>query len=188
MTIQIPTRLRTLMNLTDLIKTVTTENGFQHDLADFDDNGVSRSRVFRGRVLFGADDPLPMVAILENPHANLDAAESPRGSQVQGLPWDLLIQGFVEDDKENPTDPAHLLMADVKLVLVRERAKLQRQGTAPITAAGRTNPNLLGMNGVVDDIQIGGGVVRPPDETSAKAMFWLPVALQMVEDLSNPFA
>lgn len=186
MTDLIPTRLRTLFALTDLLKTITIENGYQHDMADSDDAGRTVQRVFRGRNSFGDGDPLPMLAILENPHANIDTVESPRGAQMVKGPWDLLVQGFVEDDKVNPTDPAHMLMADVKLCLVRERMKIQSRRMTPGQDPAVTS--LLGMSGVVDDIKIAGGVVRPPDETSAKAMFWLQVTLEMIEDISNPFA
>jgi hypothetical protein len=166
MTMQIPTRLRALIALTELLQAITVADGYQHDLA---------TSVFRGRVLFGSDDPLPMLAIVERPVEDLGGVESPRGSQVQRTLWDLLVQGFVRDDKANPSDPAHYLLADVKKRLAIERSE-------------RRQPNLLGMEGRVADMQIGAGVVRPPDDTSTMTMFWLPLTLELVEDLSNPFA
>jgi hypothetical protein len=190
MTAPVPTRLKTLIALTDLLKTITPDNGYQTDLSDFvDANSKTQSRVFRGRALFGEDDPLPMLAILENPHADLAGVVSPRGGAVTESSWELLIQAFVEDDLDNPTDPAHIIMADVKQCLATERMKIQRQGRDPLrNTSGIRNNDLLGMGGVVTDIKLAPGVVRPPDQTSAKAMFWLQVALVMAEDISKPFA
>ena len=42
---------------------VRISNGFQHDL---------QGRVFRGRSVFGQDDPLPMVSVLEAPRPDQD--------------------------------------------------------------------------------------------------------------------
>jgi hypothetical protein len=174
-----PTRLRVLVGLTNLLKTITPTNGYQSDLSDFDDDGLLKSRVFRGRNIFGDGDPLPMVSILEMPREP-GQDPTPPGAQISVGHWELMIQGFVLDDKENPTDPGHILMADVKLALVRERMK------RAYTPAMRTYA-LLGEK-CVTDISIAPGVVRPPDETSVKAMFWLVATIAMVEDLSNPFA
>lgn len=185
MTLQVPIRLRTLIGLTDVVKAITPANGFQSDLSDFvdpDDATVMRSRVFRGRNTFGQDDPIPMVCILENPHAEPGLHDSPRGAPVVVGPWELLLQGFVEDDKQNPSDPAHYLMADVKKALVQVRTQLQPR------SGGNLYPNLFGAGRGVTDMQIGSGVVRPPDEVSDKACFWLTLTLQMAEDLGNPFA
>jgi hypothetical protein len=179
MTSPYPTRLRTLMGLTTIIKSVRPANSYTNDLSDFsDDQGETQTRVFRGRNVFGQDDPIPMVCILENPHTEPTQHESPRGSTVVIGPWEILIQAFVKDDKVNPSDPAHMLMAEVKQALIRERR--QREG----------NPDysLLGMGRAVTDIVVGTGVVRPPDDVSDKACFWLMLTLHMAEDMENPFA
>src|SRR5690606_2171657 len=101
-------RLTTLMALSDFLASeITTANGYKHDLED---------RVWRGRNKFDKDDEVPALAILDNP----DPDRFPR---LAGGDWDyplgkedwvLLIQGWVPDDKMNPTDPAYELMADTR--------------------------------------------------------------------------
>ena len=147
--------------------------------------------VFRGRDGFGENDPLPMISILEPPlpiDQILPSATNPRSNGQ----WDLMIQGFVEDDKANPTDPAHWLLADVKKVLADEKARKLPN------SAGTPNPFCLGMPAVVggknigncvsEIAMIGPGVVRPPEiGVSNKAFFWLTLTLKIAEDISNPF-
>ena len=89
-------------------------------------------------------------------------------------PWELIVQGFALDDYDNPTDPAHLLLADVKKRLMLEKRKIgSRTGAFGVTE--------------IQDVKLGPGVVRPPDETSSKAYFWLALTIEMVEDALNPY-
>lgn len=159
----IPLRLRVLRALTDTIKTVTPANGYTHDLS---------SAVFRGRAVFGETDPVPMVSILEDPQQ--PPSDNTRGSAVSSE-WNLIVQGFAEDDFEHPTDPAHFLMAEVKKALALERNR-------------GDGYNIFALNDRVERMSIGAGVVRPPDEISAKAYFWLTLTVHLVEDLQNPYA
>lgn len=164
----VPLRLRILTALTASLKEISTANGYHTDFQE---------RVWRGRVVFGENDPLPLLSILEVP-IPLDQTPSPVDSEFSSGTWELMVQGFVEDDPENPTDPAHYAMADVKKRLARERRK----------ASNMTNEEgILGLGNFVTGLRIGTGVVRPPDEISAKAYFWLTIALDMVEDLADPY-
>ena len=160
-----PFRLRVMMALTAALEDINPVNGYQFDLT---------GKVFRGREIFGQDDPLPMVSILEAIEEQKQLPAPASGTETSG-PWELLVQGFVEDDYQNPTDPAHRLMAEVKKRLVQERVR-ERQY------------NILGMEGKVTDLKISHGVVRPPDEVSGKAYFWLRLTLVMVENLADPHA
>ena len=160
-----PFRLRVLKALTAALEEISPDNGYNFDLS---------GAVFRGRNIFGDDDPLPMVCILEAVDEEKQLP-SPVGSGMTAGPWDLLLQGFVEDDRYNPTDPAHHLLAEVKQRLVMERQK-QRP------------PNMLGMSGRVTDMAIGHGIVRPGgDDVSAKAYFWLRITLTVVDNLADPY-
>ena len=163
-----PIRLEVHKRLTDLLKTITPANGYTTDLA---------GNVYRGRLVFGAETPLPSVAILEVP-IPLDQLPSPSGTPVHKGPWELMIQGWVEDDRENPTDPAHYLMADVKQALAKEQRKVDYDG-------GPEN-GILGLGRNVTAMYIGQGVVRPPEEVSAKAYFWLTLTLDLVENMEQP--
>ena len=160
-----PFRLRVMKALTAALEEIGPAAGYQFDLS---------GKVFRGRDIFGDSDPLPMVSILEAIEEQAQITAPQAGPTSTG-PWELLIQGFVEDDFQNPTDPAHRLMAEVKKRLVQERIRDRQY-------------NILGMNGQVTDLKISHGVVRPPDEVSGKAYFWLRLTLVVVENLQDPYA
>jgi len=162
-----PFRLRLLKNLTAVLETVTVPGGV----------AIGPGHVFRGRNRYGENDLLPLISILESP-APLDPIPSPEGSADSTGPWELLIQGWTDDDKKHPTDPAHVLLAAVKTVLAAERKKV----------SPRNGNNALGMAGKVTKIEIGPGVVRPPDDVSDKAYFWLNIFVTMAEDLDDPYA
>ncbi len=168
-----PLRLRISKKLTSILEGVlfsypyaTEQGGPVVDLA-------MGGRVFRGRVIFGDSDPLPMLSILEAP-IPLDQVPSPPDSTASTGRWELLVQGFVDDDPLNPTDPAQWLMAQTKVALATERRKAR-------------DFNLFDMGKHVTNMWIGAGICRPPDEISAKAYFWLNVTLELVEDLADPF-
>lgn len=164
-----PFRLRVLEAITEQLQTIQRTAGpttgpYTYDLAD---------AVFRGRAAYGQNDPLPMVAILEDPK-ELDQEAVPINSDVGKGDWRLLIQGFIRDDSVHPTDPAYYLLADVKAAL--QTANIDR--------------NILGLGGkkpTITTLHIGSGVVRPPDDLSVVAYFWLPIRLCLVEDADNAF-
>ena len=163
-----PFRLRVLKALTETLEAISTANGYQHDL-----NG----KVFRGRAVFGNSDPLPMISILEAISPQSESGMAPTdGQQIEN--WELLIQGFVEDDEQNPTDPAYYLLADVKQCLSDARSMRD-----PATQAR----NILGMGNRVSELRFSQGVVRPADEVSDKAYFWLTLEIKAVEDHARPF-
>lgn len=166
-----PIRLRVLKALTAALEEITPDEGFEFDLT---------GAVFRGRLVYGSGDPLPMISILEPPIAP-DQLPQPQDGTYSTGEWELLIQGFLKDDKKNPTDPAHRLMAEVKM-------KLAEVKQAPETSryvGGESEP-ILGIPEVTR-LSIGAGVVRPPDEISEKAYFWLNITLALAEDLLKPY-
>lgn len=177
----VPFRLRVLQAITTTIKSVTPTNGYAHNLANFQVDGEPASRVFRGRDQFGFNDPRPMVSVLEHPRA-LDALLAPDSQPERVGEWDILIQGFVTDDPENPTDPAHLLVADVITALSKEGHR----------KTANRYPDILGLGHVmpcVTKMAIGSPVCRPADgEISDVAFFFLTVTLTMAENVEQPFA
>jgi len=178
-----PFRLRVLQALTDAIKGVTIDAGFKHDLGDYVDEGVTRERVFRGRDQFGFDDPRPMVSILEHPRA-LDALLAPDGDSQTIGPWEILIQGFVTDDPEHPTDPAHRLVADVIKALAIQAKRRAPDGSPDILGLGYQMPAVKDKG-----MKIGKPVCRPADgEISDVAFFFITLTLDLVEDVAEPFA
>lgn len=162
-----PFRLAVQKALTAALSEITIENGYSTDLG---------GNVFRGRLIYGATDPLPMVSILEEPIAE-ETDLAPSGGADRSA-YRLMVQGFVDDDPINPTDPAHWLLADVKKRLIALK-NTGREGGG-IFHFGAKAP-------MVDAVDFDGGVVRPPDgEVSAKAYFWCRVTLELVEDHENP--
>ncbi len=157
-------RLTILKAITTLLKQITVANGYQHDLAD---------SVWRGITVFGDGHPVPCVSILES--LNPDRDMKPAGnSQVrkQTDKWVLLIQGWVDDDSDNPTDPAHALMADVKKALAltwNEESEYYRLGK------------------LITETSIEPGTVRPPDDNSSKAYFYLRCIVTVSEVSSDPY-
>jgi hypothetical protein len=157
-----PFRLRVLQQLTKSLALIHPSRGFQCDLSN---------AVFRGRIEYGENDPLPMLSILEPPLPPDPIHTPQRGEEQIGM-WDLLLQGFVQDDPRNPTDPAHILLADVRKML---------------TLIRREDPNILGEEKGIREIHLGSPVVRPADEISSKAYFYLPIRLSIGENLADPY-
>lgn len=168
-------RLATLKALTSHLRgDVTLDNGYEFDLQ----NGV-----YRGRDLFDADDALPCVSILDNVNSDrfpVRAGNNDGGVGYDKSRWTILINGWVDDDHENPTDPAEQLMATVKQSLAKIISEPHPM------AAGTRHANYM-LGGLIAGMEIEPGTVRPPDQISAKAYFWMRVILSFVEDVSNPF-
>ncbi len=159
-----PFRLRVLKALTAVLEEITPANGYEFDLT---------GKVFRGRDTFGESDPLPLISILEAIEEQPQLSSPQAGRHSTG-PWELLLQGFVEDDFNNPTDPAHRLMAEVKKRLIKERTRNRGE-------------DIFGMDGKVEELRMSHGVVRPPDDISGKAYFWLRLTPVVVENLEDPY-
>jgi len=171
-----PFRLRVMMALCDRLKSITPANGYTHDLSDYtDDAGRPAERVFRGRDLFGANDPKPLLCVLEDPRVdppNGAATNSP--NQVNN--FRVLIQGFVRDDKHHPLDPAYRLSAEVIRCLAGAR-----ESRTSCLGFGARAPNVGAM-------MIGQPVHRPgSDEVSDTGYFLIGVTLVLNEILDKPY-
>lgn len=163
-----PFRLEVQKRLTALLSEITIANGYLVDVGE---------NVFRGRGVFGDETPTPCLSILEVP-IPLDQLPPPGDAPLAKGGWELVVQGWVKDDKKNPTDPAHVLMADVKKCLAAEMKKANWD---------QPEDGILGLGRWVTKLYIGAGVVRPPEEVSAKAYFWLTITLDLAEDLEHPY-
>ena len=151
-----PIMLTVLKALTVSLEQIATRGGYNYDLL---------GAVFRGRMIFSEDDPLPMLSISQPPKMP-EEIEAPTGEAVTVYRQPFLIQGFVTDDPKNPTDPAYLLLDDVERRLSYERKRDEGY-------------NVLGFGGQVM-LHIGQGVVRSPDAVvSDTAFFWLPITLEV---------
>ena len=168
-----PFRLRVMKVIAAAIKTVTPENEYNLDLSDYEDadTGKTRERVFRGRTIFGDDDPVPMVVILEDPRAP-DGPPQPQHASAHISVMRLLVQGFVADDKDHPLDPAYHASAAIIKALVLEKKRL----------------DLFGMKVRIQSMHIETPVHRPADnEVSSQAYFVFGLRLTLVEKADDPF-
>lgn len=150
--------------------TVRRSRGYNFDLD---------GRVFRGRAVFGDDEPLPMVSVVDHPNPKPETNPDKSTGSVQVEDYPLLVHGWVADDRVNPTDPAHLLMADVKKALA-----MLMDPRAPVT---HRLPVPSAPGGLMIASRISGGVVRPPDTLSCRAYFFLPYTVTFKESLADPF-
>lgn len=162
-----PFRLRVQKALTAALEQIVPEGETQS----------LTGKVFRGRAIFGDNDPLPMISILES-ITERDLLNPPPAGRSVKTPWELLVQGWTYDDFANPTDPAQHMLAQVK----KRLTQLRVEGIGP-----QGERNLLGLGPRVDNIVFSTGVVRPADEVSSKAYFWLKVQIDIVENLLDPY-
>ena len=172
-----PLRLRILIALTDLLKTVTPANGYQFDLSNDQDG---EKRVVRGRLFLGDSEPAYMVSILEPPSAVEPILNRGPDNTARASEWDILIQGWARDDDDNEEcDLAYALAADVHKAL---GAELKR------TRTGRPGaPDILGFAGKVESMKIGTPVIRPSEEVSGYGVFYTILTMKIVEDIAERF-
>jgi hypothetical protein len=170
-------QLDILQALTAQLQGITPANGYNFDMS---------ASVYRGITVFGDDKPPPALSILEAPRPGIEVTAT-TDLMKRLTSWEILVQGWAEDDKLNPLDPVYALKASVE-------HRLARVGEAGGGTGAYYYPAeaMLGLNSAgkyrIASIQIGPGVCRPPDaKISPRAFFYLPVTLKYNEDLSAPF-
>jgi hypothetical protein len=145
---------------------------------------LGEASVYRGKLLFGAEMKLPALSVLEAPRQDDGIPGAEKGvKRSEG--WALLVQGWVPDDKRNPTDPAYEFCARVE----------QRMSMLVDEANGQpVYPDIYRLGKLPNGrYRIAGltwapPVVRPPQQgVSDKAFFYLPVTLSVAIDIREPF-
>lgn len=167
-------QLDILQRLSAHLEGITPGNGYDFDMA---------GKVFRGKVFFGDDDPLPMIAILEllQPDADLQMAGLNESDHAET--WVLLIQGFIEGAANNPTDEAYQFKAAVEQRL-SDCIATDAMGNPVVPAAYMLGLYKKGISG----LSIGPGLVSPPREgVSAYSFFYLPIGIDRTVELTKPF-
>ena len=154
--------LKSLCNY--LLTEIKTANGYNFDLA----------AAYRGKKNFGKEVKLPAIVVLEN--FNPDRLPETIGGVVgtkHKYDQIYLINGWAEGgDVEQEEDSAHLLMGDVKQALGKLLVPRNQSGF---------------FDGLANTLSIEPGVVRPPDEQSEKAYFWMRIRLEVVEKVGDPY-
>lgn len=166
-------RLKVLKALTAHLKLIKDEPG----VADYSGFDLSNA-VFRGRNVYGESDPKTMVSILEAPRP--DSAQLV-GANGEGRweNWNLLVQGWCQDDPENPTDAVYQLMQVVEMQMQKLIASHSHTGAPKY-------PDMFMLGALVTSFQFGPGVVRPPTEgISSKSFFYLPVRVGLVKEADS---
>lgn len=159
-------RLQIQKRLCERLEMITPANGYCHDLT---------GKVRRG--VLKLDDlnmpELPLLSLLEAVEpGQLTYPES--GGNSQAEEWKLLLSGWVDTNGRHPTDAAHALLADVKAVL----APIRQHPGRPLTT-----DSLFALGGLIERLEIGGGICRPPDPLSPTSYFLLPLKVTFIETL-----
>lgn len=158
-------KLEILKELTALLKTVKSDGNENINAYSLE------NAVFRGRTVYGDNDPVPLVSILEAKGANFaDFADDEKIANKTG--WNLLIQGWADPvNPENETDAVYELVNDVICALNKINAIRFETGN-PLY------PEFYRLGGKIIELTLGDEVVRPSEnELSSKAFFYLPIVI-----------
>lgn len=164
-------RLRVLKALSAQLSRITVANGYDYNLT-----------VARGRTTFGEESmsTLPLVSIIESPQPAVGIDAGDEGNKREES-WLLLLQGWVNDDKANPTDPAYQLMAAVEKCL-GEVTSVDKHGNPEV-------PGSFHLGGLIGGLVYGPGLAHPPaKDLSSKAFFYLPVRVAIAYDVRKPYS
>ena len=168
-----PLRLAVLKKITALLETVTVANGYLYDLTGC---------VFRGRTAFGDNDPIPLISLLEGDSPEVVNLAGANRTQRERQ-WSIILQGWVENDHKNPSDPAYYLAAEVERCLGQITA-VNRLGDAEVPEW-----YYLGGDLKVTSFAIGAPVIRPPTEGVEKhATFYMPLLIGLAEKAGEPYS
>lgn len=174
-------KLSLMRKLCAHIEGITRAAGYQFDLhPQPDEHGVVVPRVYRGRAVFGDNDPVPLISVLEGPVPDRDPRFAALNQVKREDDWIIFVQGWAATPQQNPTDPAYQLMAAVERRL--SEIVSSRLSGLPL------NPAAYMLGGAISGFSIGPGVVRPPqDGVSSKAFFYLPCVIRLPVDVTQPF-
>lgn len=152
-------KLAALKKLTTLLEGITIADGYHVDLA---------GKVFRGRMLFGDDDPETMVSFIEQPVQ--DYGELVGANQARTYEFGVILQGFTTDDPLNPSDVMYDMSQDIekRFAMISEQAK----NGAPVY------PGIYLLDNTINSFKFSPGIVRPPDgNVSKRALLYMPIRI-----------
>lgn len=157
-----PVKLQVLKRLTSHLE------GIEWSDPDTDTDDLA-GRVFRGRTRFGENDPGTFLSLLEAPRPDT-GREGGDNKASKHYEWTLLLQGWTYDDQTNPTDPGYLLQ---EKVIERLNMIVAERGNG---FGGGLHPEVYMLGGLITNLIISPGVVRPPTEgVSSKAFLYIPL-------------
>lgn len=152
---------------------------------DPDDSSITLP-TYRGRMIFGDDESLPMVSIIESTKPDTGNYAGTNGEDRSTF-WPLIIQGWARNDTDNPSDPAYQLMAAVEAQLYKI-IEIDNHGDPVNSQAYLLGNGGQGRTHLIASLRYGPGVVSPPrEQVSSQAFFFLPVWVQLVEKMGQPY-
>jgi hypothetical protein len=154
-----------LKRLTVLLEGVTTVNGYDFDLT---------GKVFRGKLVFGAQEATPFVSIVEFPRPDTAPIEG-GAERVRRLEeWELQVQGWTKTVQANPTDELYGLKGAIEHRLARIMD--------PDSSDYR-------LGRIIDRARIGPGVVRAATpQTAGTEALYLPLIIHYTYNVADPWS
>jgi hypothetical protein len=161
-----------LKRLTELLEGVTPANGYDFDLT---------GKVFRGKLVFGAQESTPFVSIVEFPRPDTAPIEGGTEKLRRLEEWELQVQGWTKTTQANPTDELYGLKGAIehRLALIMAVNELGNPTSIENYRLGR----------VIDRARIGPGVVRAatPQVAGTEALY-LPLIIHYTYNVADPWA
>lgn len=161
-------RLKVLKALTELLQGITPTNGF----GDLD---LSES-VYRGRLVFGVETEPPFVSINESPRPDFGTFAG--GGEARSEIWNVLVQGWMEDDTVNPTDPLYPMLSAMEqrlALVVKMQSPNDGRPDKPVDPYWYMLQGYLGAP--VASFEISPPVVRSTDQATPKACLYIPLRI-----------
>ena len=161
-----------LKRLTTLLEGVTPANGYDFDLT---------GKVFRGKLVFGAQEATPFVSIVEFPRPDTAPIEGGAERLKRLEEWELQVQGWTKTTQANPTDELYGLKGAIEHRLAR------------MMAVDNINkplyPEDYRLGRIIDRARIGPGVVRAATpQTAGTEALYLPLIIHYTANIADPWA
>jgi len=154
-----------MKRLTTLLEGITVANGYDYDLV---------GKVFRGKMVFGAQESTPFVSILEFPRPDTAPIEGGAERLKRLEEWELQVQGWTKTTQNNPTDDLYGL----KGALEHRLARIMDPDTADYR-----------LGRIIDRARIGPGVVRAATpQTAGTEALYLPLIIHYTANVADPWA
>lgn len=146
-----------------------------------------KGRVYRGRQTFGEEAPVPSLSIIEG---TPDPAPDYANETLQKNAWLVLLQGWIESTSDlYPTDAVYTFKAAIQMQLANISAR-KPGSPSPLDPdnywLGKDSSGAY----LIADLKIGLGFVsgaRQDQLASALPFFYLPLAIDLAYDSTNPY-
>lgn len=179
----LPHQLAVFERLRDILSTLTL------DIPSLPLPVLMEDRVVIGKTTLGKEEPPPVFSLLEAPRPDDAPLHGAMNGMFQKFKWHILLQGFATDDRVDKTAPAYYMKAAAEKHLYNHLLGLKSGSSGE-----RLHPDdyLLGKTTTGQNLTAGvyiyPGVVRPATkDVSPTAFFYVPLILDMVVNLSDPY-